>query len=74
MVDLLVRGVPEELVARYQHEAEARRISRNDALVEALTRSAPRPASSGLTIERWRAFMANYADLAEPIVMDAAWR
>jgi hypothetical protein len=74
MVDLLVRGVPEELVASYQWDADTRNISRNEAIVEGLKRSVPRASHAALSMQRWREFMSNHQDLADPEVMDAAWR
>lgn len=74
MANLLIRGVSEEAVKRIDAESAALGLSRNEFLRRRLEgESAARPQTS-VTDEDWRRSADLFTDLADPEVMDGAWR
>jgi len=75
MPDILVRGLSQAAVARFDAEAAALGISRAEVLrrhLEAdVAMQEPRPV---MTSEDWARFADTYAGLADPEVMASAWR
>jgi hypothetical protein len=73
MMDLLIRDVPEEVVAALDAEAGRLGLSRSEFLRRALTQASARQASV-VAVEDLVRFADTFADLADPDVMDQAWR
>ena len=74
MTNVLIRGVSDEAVARIDAESAALGLSRNEFLrrkLEADIAPAPRAA---VTDFDWQRSAEVFADLADPAVMDEAWR
>jgi hypothetical protein len=71
-MDLLIRDVPEEVVAALDAEAGRLGLSRSEFLRRALTQTSARQGS--VEVEDLVRFADTFADLAEPDVRDQAWR
>jgi ribbon-helix-helix CopG family protein len=71
MTDLLIRDVPDDVVALIDANAVRLGLSRSEYLRRALTRAAHRPAD--VTVEQLRRFATTFADLADDDVMRQAW-
>jgi hypothetical protein len=72
MTDVLIRGVPEEVVTAIEAKAARLGLSRT----EYLRRQMARDASTGdepVTVDHLRRFGEIFADLADPDVMRGAW-
>jgi plasmid stability protein len=72
MTDVLVRDVPEEVVAALDARAARLGLSRSEYLRRRLTQeavSAPQP----VTVEHLATFAETFSDLADPEVMKGAW-
>jgi plasmid stability protein len=72
MTDVLVRDVPENVVAALDARAARLGLSRNEYLRRRLTQeavSAPHP----VTVEHLAAFAETFRDLADAEVMKGAW-
>lgn len=72
MTDVLVRDVPEEVVAAIDAHAARLGLSRSEYLRRRLSQDAQRSAT-GVGIEDLRHFETTFADLANAEVMDRAW-
>jgi hypothetical protein len=72
MSDVLVRGVPEGVIAAIDAHAAALGLSRNEYLRRRLSQDAQRRASRVETADLQR-FEALFGDLADPEVMARAW-
>jgi len=72
MTDLLIRDVPEEVVAAIDGKARRLGISRSEYLRRALVRE---QANSGerVTVDDLARFSERFADLADEGVMRSAW-
>ena len=73
VTDILIRDVPEDVIAAIDIKAQRLGLSRTEYLRQTLTRErdvAP-PGVSGADLA---AFADTFADLADPEVMDRAWR
>ncbi|GAB2533648.1 type II toxin-antitoxin system VapB family antitoxin [Brachybacterium huguangmaarense] len=69
-----IRGVSDGAVARIDAESAALGLSRNEFLRRKLEgEAAPRPRRA-VTPEDWRRSAEMFSDLADPDVMDDAWR
>lgn len=73
MADVLIRDVPEEVVAAIDAEANRLGLSRSEYLLRCLTRDAADP-SGPVTAEDLSRFAVTFADLADPEVMRQACR
>ena len=73
MVDILVRDVPDDVVAAIEVNARAVGLSRVEYLRRLLERE--RTAGGGdVTVESLRRFGETFCDLADDDVMRSAWR
>lgn len=72
MSDLLIRDVPEEVVAAIDRKARRLGLSRSEYLRRALVRE---QANTGeqVTVDDLARFSDRFADLADEAVMRAAW-
>jgi len=74
MSNLLIRGVSDEAVARIDAESAALGLSRNEFLRRKLEGEAAVRPRVAVTREDWQRSAELFADLADPDVMDDAWR
>jgi hypothetical protein len=74
MPDVLIRGLSAAAIERIDAEAEALGLSRNEYLRRRFETSAPKPAESRISMKDLRRATRAARDLADPDVMDAAWR
>lgn len=72
MTDLLIRDVPDEVVAALEARAKRLGLSRTEYLRRQMARVAA-GSDEPVTIESLRAFASTFADLADPEVMRGAW-
>jgi plasmid stability protein len=72
MTDVLVRDVPEEVVAALDARAARLGISRSEYLRRRLTQEAV-SAPQSVTVEHLVTFAETFRDLADPEVMKGAW-
>jgi ribbon-helix-helix CopG family protein len=73
MADILIRDVPDDVVAAIDAAAKRVGLSRTEYLRRALARE--RSAVSGrVTVADLARFAERFADLDDPEVMGAAWR
>ncbi len=72
MTDLLIRGVPDQVVAAIEAKAKRLGLSRTEYLRRQMTRMA---TSSGgaVTVESLRRFGETFSDLGDVEVMRRAW-
>lgn len=73
MTDLLVRDVPEHVVAVIDRKAKRLGLSRTEFLRRHITRAAT-GAGEPVSVDDLRDFADHFADLADPDVMRQAWR
>lgn len=74
MTNVLIRGLSNAAVERIDAEASALGLSRNEFLRRKLEGAATATADAALTAADWSRSAAAFGDLADPEVMDAAWR
>lgn len=74
MTNILVRGLSDAAIARIDAEAGALGLSRNEFLRRQLEGSTTPNAEVVPTPDDWDRSAAAFADLANPAVMDSAWR
>ncbi|MGA4508125.1 ribbon-helix-helix protein, CopG family [Propionibacteriaceae bacterium G1746] len=74
MTNVLIRGLSEAAVERIDAEAAALGLSRNEFLRRRLEQDASPPIAVMVTADDWSRSAAAFGDLADPDVMDAAWR
>ena len=74
MTNVLIRGLSEAAVERIDADAAALGLSRNEFLRRRLEKEAVAPLAATITADDWRRSAAAFGDLADPDVMDAAWR
>lgn len=73
MADVLIRDVPDEVLAGVDAHAARLGISRVEFIRRRLAADAATEASS-VTVKDLRRFAETFADLADDSVMDGAWR
>lgn len=73
MADVLIRDLPEEVVAAIDADASRLGLSRNEYLRRKLTLEIA-SAGRAVTVEDLERFADTFADLADPEVMRQAWR
>ena len=73
MPDVLVREVPEDVVAAIDAHAARLGLSRNEYLRRRLRQDAQVAGDQGVQAGDLRAFADRFADLADPSVMRDAW-
>lgn len=74
MTNVLIRGLSEAAVERIDAEAAELGLSRNEFLRRRLEQGASTPVAAKVTTDDWSRSAAAFGDLADPDVMDAAWR
>ena len=73
MGDILIRDVPDDVVAAIDAKAQRVGLSRTEYLRRALTRE--RSSGAGqVTVDDLGQFARTFADLGDPDVMGQAWR
>ena len=72
-MDLLIRDVPAEVVAAVDAEAQRQGLSRSEVLRRKLDQAFPR-SDRAVTVDQLAGFERTFADLADPELMDRAWR
>jgi hypothetical protein len=73
MPDILIRDVPDEVVAAIDARAQRAGLSRSEYLRRALARE--RSADSGqVSVQDLEQFARTFADLGDPEIMGSAWR
>jgi plasmid stability protein len=72
-MNLLVRDIPEAVVAALDAEAERQGLSRSEYLRRILTQVSGRDGRS-VSVADLAAFSESFAGLADPDLMDQAWR
>ena len=72
MSDLLIRDIPDEVLAALDQRAARLGLSRVEYVRRRLAQDAAMAAVS-VTADDWRRFGAPHSDLADPEVMDRAW-
>lgn len=73
MADVLIRDVPEEVLAGVDAHAARLGLSRAEYIRRRLASDAA-TANAQVSSQDLRKFADTFADLADPEVMDAAWR
>ncbi len=73
MTDILIRDVPEDVIAAIDRKAQRLGLSRTEYLRRTLARE--HSATPGeVSLADLAAFANTFADLADPEVIDRAWR
>ncbi len=72
MTDILIRDVPDDVVAAIEANARQAGLSRAEYLRRTLERERTGPAGE-VTVESLRRFKETFTDLADPEVMRSAW-
>lgn len=72
MTDLLIRDVPDEVVAAIEAKAKRLGLSRTEYLRRQMTRVAA-TAEGAVTVDSLRRFGETFADLGDAEVMRSAW-
>lgn len=72
MTDILIRDVPEDVVAALDAHAQRQGISRNEYLRRQLTQDASR-STEPVTLDDLRRFSETFADARDPEIMRRAW-
>jgi len=73
MTDLLIRDVPDEVVAAIDADAGRLGLSRSEYLRRTLAQAATRTTGAVITVDDLRRFETLFADLADDDVMRQAW-
>ena len=74
MADILIRDVPDDIVAAIDAKAQRAGLSRTEYLQRMLARERGYDArSGGVTVEDLSHFAATFTDLIDSDVMDQAW-
>ena len=73
MTDILIRDVPEDVIAAIDIKAQRLGLSRTEYLRRTLTRERD-VALAEVSVADLAAFADPFADLADPEVIDRAWR
>lgn len=73
MTDVLVRDIPDDVLARIDAKADRLGLSRVEYIRRRLTADANVELGS-VTAEDFRELARRHADLLDPTIMDAAWR
>lgn len=72
MADILIRGIPDDLVVEIDAKAERLGLSRAEHLRRVLAREHTR-AEGKTTVEDLKRFAEAFADLKDPEIMAKAW-
>lgn len=75
MPNILIRDLSKEAVDRIDAAAASLGLSRNEYLRRKFEQEAViEPAERTVTAEDWKRSAETFADLADPEIMDSAWR
>lgn len=74
VTDVLIRGLSDEAVSRIDAEAASQGLSRNEYLRRKLEQETTTVGGATVTAEDWERSARVFRDLADPDVMDGAWR
>lgn len=74
MPNVLIRDLSQEAVDRIDAQAASLGLSRNEYLRRKFEADAGPSAERQVTAEDWNRSAEAFADLADPTVMEAAWR
>jgi hypothetical protein len=74
MADLLIRDVPDDVVAAIDADAGRLALSRSEYLRRTLTQAAARRRAAVVTVDDLTRFQAAFTDLGDDGVMSQAWR
>jgi plasmid stability protein len=69
MTDLLIRDVPDDVVAAIDADASRHGLSRSEYLRRTLAQAAARTPNVGVTVDDLRRFESTFADLADEEIM-----
>ena len=72
-MNLLIRDIPDDVVAALDAEAERLGLSRSEYLRRMLTQASARDGRA-VTVSDLEQFEDMFADLADPELMDQAWQ
>lgn len=72
MTDILIRDLPDDVVAAIDAKARRAGLSRTEYIRRALSRERA-DSEAGVTVEDLAAFAAAFSDLEDPDVMRRAW-
>lgn len=72
MADILIRGVPDDVVAAIDSKAQRAGLSRTEYLWRALTREG-RSDTGELTLQSLQLLAERFVDLEDPEVIGRAW-
>jgi plasmid stability protein len=72
MSDVLIRDIPDDVLAALDQRAARLGLSRTEYIRRRLAQDA-RTAPTSVTADDWRQFADTYRDLADPAVTDRAW-
>ena len=73
MTDMLIRDIPDEVIAGLDAHAGRLGLSRSEYVRRRLAQDATRPGSA-VSVQDLAQFAETFADLADPDVMSQAWR
>ena len=73
VVNLLIRDLSDDVLAALDAEAERRGLSRSEYVRRILTQASTRGDRS-VTVDDLARFAGAFADLADPELLDRAWR
>jgi hypothetical protein len=73
MADVLIRDVPEDVIAALDAQARRLGLSRSESVRRRLAQDAAMPGSRSAS-KTWPGFADVFGDLADPDVMARAWR
>ena len=73
MTDMLIRGVPDDVVSAIEAKAKRLGLSRTEYLRRQMLRVAA-TSDEPVSVESLREFAQTFADLADPEVMRGAWQ
>jgi hypothetical protein len=73
MADMLIRDIPDEVVAALDSHAKRLGLSRSEYVRRRLAQDAAAYATE-VTVQDLTRFADTFGDLADPEVMDQAWR
>jgi hypothetical protein len=73
MTDMLIRDIPDEVIAGLDAHAGRLGLSRSEYVRRRLAQDAARPGSA-VSVQDLAQFAETFVDLADPDVMSRAWR
>ncbi|MEI6253287.1 MAG: ribbon-helix-helix protein, CopG family [Mycobacteriaceae bacterium] len=73
MSDVLIRDIPDDVLAALDQKAKGLGLSRTEYIRRRLAQDA-QAARTTVTIDHWRSFAETYGDLGDARVMDQAWQ